>query len=72
MHNNRPPGILCDLRHRHVADREDGDAVDEDSVRPTFAALSPVRVVARGEVRIGHFDVTKFTKTVGPFAKVSY
>ncbi|CAM9132557.1 unnamed protein product, partial [Scytosiphon promiscuus] len=36
----------------------------------SFSAVSPVQIVAKGEVRIGHFDVSRFTKTVGPFAKV--
>ncbi len=35
-----------------------------------FSALSPVQIVARGSVKIGHFDVSRFTKSVGPFAKV--
>lgn len=37
---------------------------------PAFAALSPVKIVARGDVKIGYFDVSRFIKSVGPFAKV--
>lgn len=59
-----------------LADPEprDGDADDKGTVggrAPGVKAVSPVKIVARGDVKIGHFDVGRFTKTVGPFAKVS-
>lgn len=47
----------------------EGDASKQQ--QPAFAAFSPVNIVARGDVRLGHFNVARFTKTVGPFAKVS-
>lgn len=56
----------------HICRRQQTDVgVDHEAPRARFAALSPVQIVASGEVRIGHFDVAKFAKTVGPFAKVS-
>ncbi|CAM9133998.1 unnamed protein product [Ectocarpus fasciculatus] len=45
-------------------------AEDEKSAQRSFTALSPVQIAAKGEVKIGHFDVSRFTKTVGPFDKV--
>lgn len=45
-------------------------AEDEKRAQTSFTALSPVQIAARGEVKIGHFDVSRFTKTVGPFDKV--
>ncbi|CAM9541979.1 unnamed protein product, partial [Ectocarpus sp. 13 AM-2016] len=45
-------------------------AEDEKRAHSTFTALSPVQIAAKGEVKIGHFDVSRFTKTVGPFDKV--
>lgn len=43
---------------------------DRSQADAHFSAVSPVQIVARGEVKIGHFDVTRFAKTVGPFDKV--
>lgn len=57
--------LLVPLPCSHVF----GD-LDEDPAPKAFSALSPVTLVAQGEVRVGHFDVARFTKTVGPFAKV--
>lgn len=37
---------------------------------PEFSAVSPVKIVARGDVKIGYFDVSQFIKSVGAFAKV--
>ncbi|CAM9614196.1 unnamed protein product [Ectocarpus sp. 6 AP-2014] len=45
-------------------------AEDEKRAQTSFTALSPVQIAAKGEVKIGHFDVSRFTKTVGPFDKV--
>lgn len=52
----------------------DGNTDDDGTVgggAPRVKAVSPVKIVARGDVKIGHFDVARFTKTVGPFAKVT-
>lgn len=66
-------------------DDDDDEGNDAPSARPKsetaaaeaattteFSALSPVQIVARGDVKIGYFDVSRFIKTVGPFAKVEY
>ena len=61
-------------RNVHVLHPRQGDveaaAAVEESGTLAFAACSPVQIVAKGEVRIGHFDVARFAKTVGDFAKV--
>lgn len=62
------PNVPNVLRPRQGDD--DAAAASEGSSSLEFAACSPVRIVAKGEVRIGHFDVAKFAKTVGAFAKV--
>ncbi|CAM9686781.1 unnamed protein product, partial [Sphacelaria rigidula] len=51
----------------------DGNTDDDGTVgggATRVKAVSPVKIVARGDVKIGHFDVARFTKTVGPFAKI--
>lgn len=64
----------CVLSHIHVLRPRQGDddaeAAAEGASSLAFAACSPVQIVANGDVRIGHFDVTRFAKTVGDFAKV--
>eukprot|EP00903_Cladosiphon_okamuranus_P016069 g14834.t1 len=48
----------------------EGAVAAEAPNTPTFSAISPVHVVARGDVKIGYFDVARFIKSIGPFAKV--
>lgn len=66
-----PPFTFSLTPHSQGTESLDKGTRGEDTpeTRP-FSALSPVNVVARGEVKIGHFDVSRFAKSVGPFAKV--
>lgn len=47
-----------------------GASAAAEPTTAVFSALSPVQIVARGDVKIGYFDVSRFIKSVGPFAKV--
>lgn len=47
------------------------ETVTAAAATKVFSALSPVQIVARGDVKIGYFNVSQFIKSVGPFAKVT-
>lgn len=77
--------MICSSRRQGIYDDDDDDdhsfanPNSETETAPggattttttEFSALSPVQIVARGDVKIGYFDVSRFIKSIGPFAKV--